>query len=153
MVGGNLVNIYLHFFSFFKNHIFLNFVYWNNISCLLTHITFLIYLFYHLYNKSLFFLCINCDLSWSIFALGFEFHSILKVILIQFHYMFDLCFDFTWIWIMSSNFKFDSIPSQKSPRLLEQSSTIVISRPSFDLGCFTPSHISKNKKKILQHAK
>ncbi|KAM3341182.1 hypothetical protein P3S68_028817 [Capsicum galapagoense] len=46
--------------------------------------------------------------------------------------------------------KFDSTPSRKNPRIIQEHSPINFSRPSFDLGCFTPSPKSKSKKKVVE---
>ncbi|KAM3217576.1 hypothetical protein P3L10_027019 [Capsicum annuum] len=51
---------------------------------------------------------------------------------------------------MSEKNKFDSTPSRKSPRIIQEHSPINFSRPSFDLGCFTPSPKSKSKKKVVE---
>lgn len=39
----------------------------------------------------------------------------------------------------------------KNPRLIDDSKPIVLFRSSFDLRCFNPSPISKNKKKIVEN--
>ncbi|KAF3681558.1 hypothetical protein FXO38_01648 [Capsicum annuum] len=51
---------------------------------------------------------------------------------------------------MSEKIKFDSIPSRKSPRIIQEHSPINLSRPSFDLGCFTPSSKSNIKQKVVE---
>ncbi|KAF3646436.1 hypothetical protein FXO38_19158 [Capsicum annuum] len=51
---------------------------------------------------------------------------------------------------MYEKIKFDSTLSRKSPGIIQEHSPINFSRPSFDLGCFTPSPKSKSKKKVVE---
>ncbi|PHT40039.1 hypothetical protein CQW23_18893 [Capsicum baccatum] len=46
--------------------------------------------------------------------------------------------------------KFNSTSSCRSPRIIKNSSPIQLSRPSFNLGCFTLSPLSKGKKIIVE---